>query len=65
MIATQMRLLGELGLTIALPDGKSVKPYVGEVLIGGFAGFAREKAKAGRAESERYKAAKEVIKKNK
>ncbi len=65
MIATQMRLLNEPGLTITLPDGKSVKAYVGEVLPGGFAGFAKEKAKAEKAEAERCKAAKELVEKHK
>lgn len=60
-----MRLLEEQGQTFTLPDGKSVKAYIGEVLPGGFAGFAKEKGKAEKAEAERYKAAKEVIEKNK
>jgi hypothetical protein len=60
-----MRLLEEQGQTFTLPDGKSVKAYVGEVLPGGFAGFAKEKAKAEKAEAERYKVAKELIEKNK
>ncbi len=53
-----MRLLEEQGQTFTLPDGKSVKAYVGEVLPGGFAGFAKEKEKAEKAEAERYKVAK-------
>lgn len=60
-----MRLLEEQGQAFTLPDGKSVKAYVGEVLPGGLAGFAKNKAKAEKAEAERYKAAKELVEKHK
>lgn len=54
-----MRLLEEQGQTVTLPDGKSVKAYVEEILPGGFAGFAKEKEKTQKAGAERYKAANE------
>jgi len=40
------RLLKEQGQEFVLPDGKSVKAYVEEVLPGGFEGFAKEQEKA-------------------
>jgi hypothetical protein len=60
-----VRLLQEQGQTFTLPDGKSVKAVVEEVLPEGFAGFAKQQAKAEKAEAERYKAAKAVINNNK
>jgi hypothetical protein len=53
-----IRLLEEQGQTFTLPGGKSVKAMVEEVLPNGFAGFAKEQAKAEKAGTERYKAAK-------
>lgn len=53
-----MRLLEEQGQTFTLPDGKSVKAYVGELLPEGFAGFAKEKAAAEKVAAERAKQAK-------
>jgi hypothetical protein len=60
-----MRMLEEQGQSFTLADGKSAKAYVGEVLPGGFAGFAKTQAAAEKAAAERYKVAKEMIEKNK
>ena len=44
-----VRLLEEQGQAFTLPDGKSVKAYVEEVLPGGFEGFAKKQEKAAKA----------------
>ena len=43
------RLLKEQGQEFVLPDGKSVKAYVEEVLPGGFEGFVKKQEKAAKA----------------